>query len=82
MSTPSPVPLDNLDPVSPYAPKWAHHQTTGREIVSTVPAHPAGIEHDHDARHDDHNDYDSVNDTFVPPLIAARSAARDTASGG
>lgn len=54
MSTPSPVPLDNFDPVSPYAPKWArdhgpdHPQTT--QEPPAEPQHPAGIETDHDAR--------------------------------
>lgn len=47
MSTPSPVPLDNFDPVSPYAPKWAHGQTPD---TPAEPQRPAGIETDHDAR--------------------------------
>lgn len=47
MSTPSPVPLDNSDPVSPYAPKWAHGQSPD---LPAEPQRPAGIETDHDAR--------------------------------
>jgi hypothetical protein len=54
MSTPSPVPLDDFDPVSPYAPKWAHKESPGHEDPAAEPAaerpHPAGIETDHDAR--------------------------------
>jgi hypothetical protein len=46
MSTPSPVPLDNFDPVSPYAPKWARDEND----VPAEPQRPAGIENDHDAR--------------------------------
>lgn len=46
MSTPSPVPLDNFDPVSPYAPKWARDHTD----TPAEPQRPAGIETDHDAR--------------------------------
>lgn len=47
MSTPSPVPLDNFDPVSPYAPRWARDQNTD---VPEQPQRPAGIETEHDAR--------------------------------
>jgi hypothetical protein len=47
MSTPSPVPLDNFDTVSPYAPKWAHGQNPD---TPAEPQLPAGIETDHDAR--------------------------------
>jgi hypothetical protein len=47
MSTPSPVPLDDFDPVSPYAPKWAHGQNPD---TPAEPQRPAGIETDHDAR--------------------------------
>ena len=47
MSTPSPVPLDNFDPVSPYAPRRARSQNPD---ASGEPEHPPGIETDHDAR--------------------------------
>jgi hypothetical protein len=47
MSTPSRVPLDNFDPVSPYAPKWAHGQNPD---TPAQPQRPAGIETEHDAR--------------------------------
>jgi hypothetical protein len=47
MSTPSPVPLDNFDPVSPYAPRRAHSQNPN---APDEPEHPPGIETDHDAR--------------------------------
>ncbi len=47
MSTPSPVPLDNHDAVSPYAPKWAHDPNPETTIP---PLRPSGIETDHDAR--------------------------------
>jgi hypothetical protein len=47
MSTPSSEPLDNFDPVSPYAPKWARDQNLD---VPAEPQRPAGIETDHDAR--------------------------------
>lgn len=53
MSTPSPVPLDNFDPVSPYAPKWAHAQNAEAPLPAAeveAPPRPAGIETDHDAR--------------------------------
>jgi hypothetical protein len=53
MSTPSPVPLDNFDPVSPYAPKRAHQQSIDAETADEPLAdlrHPPGIETDHDAR--------------------------------
>lgn len=52
MSTPSPVPLDNFDPVSPYAPKWARDQPPDAQTAQQPPEpeHPAGIETDHDAR--------------------------------
>lgn len=56
MSTPSPVPLDNFDPVSPYAPKWAQ-PAADVQAIAEPPAEqpretelPPGIETDHDAR--------------------------------
>ena len=53
MSTPSPVPLDNFDLVSPYAPKRAQQQSIEAETTGEPPAdlrHPPDIETDHDAR--------------------------------
>lgn len=52
MSTPSPVPLDNFDPVSPYAPPWARDQVPEPPTAQPPlePQHPAGIETAHDAR--------------------------------
>lgn len=51
MSTPSPVPLDNFDQVSPYAPGWARDQNKTAAAEEPPPTqHPAGIETDHDAR--------------------------------
>ncbi|MGD9921861.1 MAG: hypothetical protein AB7V13_10485 [Pseudorhodoplanes sp.] len=49
MSTPSPVPLDNFDPVSPYAPKWARDDTAAVPDILESQL-PDGIETDHDAR--------------------------------
>jgi TPR repeat protein len=54
MSTPSPVPLDDFDPVSPYAPRWARHHTepaaASDEQDAAKPPRPNGIETDNDAR--------------------------------
>jgi hypothetical protein len=50
MSTPSRVPLDNFDQVSPYAPGWARDQNTSAAQEPPAVPHPAGIETDHDAR--------------------------------
>jgi hypothetical protein len=47
MSTPSPLSLDHLDPVSSYAPRRARSQTPD---TPGEPEHPPGIETAHDAR--------------------------------
>ena len=53
MSTPSPVPLDNHDGVSPYAPKWAHQPTADAQPIADArpdSRRPSGIETENDAR--------------------------------
>lgn len=53
MSTSSPMPLDDFDPVSPYGPKRAQVRTSQLEPAARPQPerrHPAGIETDHDAR--------------------------------
>jgi hypothetical protein len=47
MSTPSPLPLDHFDPVSPGAPRRTPSQTPDAPEETE---HPPGIETDHDAR--------------------------------
>jgi len=52
MSTPSPIPLDDLVPVSPYAPTRAHqqHREADAAELELELRRPPGIETDHDAR--------------------------------
>src|SRR5688572_27967705 len=73
MSTPSPVPLDDFDPVSPYAPRWARHHTepeaASDEHDEAKPPRPVGIETDNDARI-----LDEIEDSLRAMIAATHSS--------